>query len=226
MKIIVDFLDRLMRNNDREWFADHKAEYVAVQNRFNGYVEQLITEIGKFDKSVQKLQVKDCIYRIYKDMRYSTNKLPYKTHMGGYICPHGKKSGYAGYYFHLEPAESEYLNGCLLASGCYNPDNKLLTRFRDHIMANGTHFEQLVQSAPHFTLSNNAKLSRVPNGYPKDSPYAEYLKLKDFSLMMPLSDDLVYGPNVIKEVVELFRETQTYNAVLNGIIEEHQTEWI
>lgn len=221
MKIIVEFLDRLMRNNNRKWFAEHKAEYVAVQTRFNGYVEQFISEIGKFDNSVKDLQVKDCIYRIYKDMRYAADKLPYKTHMGGYICPHGKKSGYAGYYFHLEPEESEYLNGCLLASGCYNPDNKLLTRFRDGIMADGTHFEELIHNSPHFSLDYNTKLSRVPNGYPKDSPNAEYLKLKDFSLMMKLPNDIVYSPHVVKEVVEIFRETMPYNLFLNGMIEEY-----
>src|SRR5574344_719729 len=208
MKEILAFLDQLMRNNNREWFAEHKSEYNDIQRKFNDFAAQLIVEIGKFDDSVKNLQIKDCTYRIYKDMRYSTNKLPYKTHMGAYVCPHGKKSGFAGYYFHLEPAESEYLNGNLLASGCYNPDNRLLTRFRDKIIENGTHFEKLVKKSAPFILDNNAKLLRVPNGYPKDSPYSDYLKLKDFSLMMPLSNDIVFSDNVLKEVVALFRETK------------------
>lgn len=101
MQAIIDFLRQLSQNNNREWFMAHKSEYQQAQARFNELTEQLILGISQFDSSVSGLTAKDCIYRIYRDVRFSKDKSPYKTHMGAYVCPGGKKSGYAGYYFHV-----------------------------------------------------------------------------------------------------------------------------
>ncbi len=106
MKQVYDFLAQLKENNNREWFNTHKEEYKRVQAIFNDFTQQLISRIEVWDQQISDsaLTVKDCTYRIYRDTRFSKNKTPYKTHMGAYICRGGKKSPYAGYYFHLEPA--------------------------------------------------------------------------------------------------------------------------
>src|SRR5574344_204710 len=101
MKEIIAFLKDLSNNNNKEWFNANKDRYISVQAKFNEIVEQIIGGIQEFDSSVSGLTVKDCIYRIYRDIRFSNDKSPYKTHMGAYICPGGKKSGYSGYYFHI-----------------------------------------------------------------------------------------------------------------------------
>lgn len=222
MRQILSFLDGLMRNNNREWFQDHKAEYQAVQAHFNQFAEKLITEVGKFDESVRDLTVKDCTYRIYKDMRFSKEKIPYKTHMGAYICPHGKKSGYAGYYFHLEPSESEdYAFGNLLAAGLYNPIPSLVISIRDQIYNSPVEFGSAVASAKHYHWDDNAKLQRVPNGYPQDYEFAEFLKLKTFTLAAALPDEVVLGNEdaLLKYVISIFREAKACNDFFNKVVD-------
>ncbi|MDD2611849.1 MAG: DUF2461 domain-containing protein, partial [Bacteroidales bacterium] len=103
MKTILSFLNQISDNNNKSWFDAHKSEYVAANETFNSFIEKLIVGIASFDPSIKGITVKDCTYRFYRDIRFSTNKMPYKTHFGAYICPYGKKSGYAGYYFHIEP---------------------------------------------------------------------------------------------------------------------------
>ena len=119
MKDIIQFLAALKQNNDRGWFPKHKAEYIAAQGAFNAFVEKLIAGIVSFDDSVSGVNVKDCIYRIYRDTRFSADKSPYKTHIGAFVCPGGRKSGYSGYYFQVGPEESGYPEGNMLATCIY-----------------------------------------------------------------------------------------------------------
>ena len=223
MQEILRFLDQLMRHNYREWFMEHKQEYVAAQSHFNQFAEQLIAEVGKFDPSIRDLTVKDCTYRIYKDMRFSKEKIPYKTHIGAYLCPHGKKSGYAGYYFHLEPSESEdYSFGNMLAAGLYNPTPSLAIAIRDRIFNEGELFRQAAAAcAQHYHWNDNAKYKHVPNGLPEDVPHAEFLKLKTFTIAAELPDKMVLGDEkqLLKFVVERFREAKPVNDFINQVIE-------
>lgn len=222
MKNILAFLDALMRNNDREWFQTHKSEYVAAQAHFNDFAQKLIAEVGKFDDSVKDLTVADCTYRIYKDMRFSKYKIPYKTHMGAYLCPHGKKSGYAGYYFHLEPVDSEdYSFGNLLAAGLYNPTPSLAIAIRNRIFNEPNAFENALKAAEHYHWDDNDRLKKVPNGFPQDAVHAEFLKLKTFTIAAPLSDEIVLGPEnkLLEYVVSIFREAKPCNDFINQVIE-------
>lgn len=222
MKEILRFLDQLMRHNDREWFQAHKEEYKRVQAHFNFFTERLIAEVGKFDESIRPLTIADCTYRIYKDMRFSREKIPYKTHMGAYLCPHGKKSGMAGYYFHLEPSESEdYAFGNLLAAGLYNPTPSLAIAIRDKIHNEPDTFEQVVEAAKDYHWNDNAKLKRVPNGYPQDTRHAEYLKLKTFTICAALPDKVVLGDEtkLLHYVTEIFREAKPCNDFINQVVE-------
>ena len=89
MKTVIQFLRKLKENNNREWFMDHKQEYLDAQATFNAFVEKILIGLSEADESVRGLTVKDCTYRIYRDVRFSKDKSPYKTHMGAYICPGG-----------------------------------------------------------------------------------------------------------------------------------------
>ena len=123
MKEVIAFLSQLQQNNNREWFNEHKNEFLQVQARFNDFMEKLIKGIAGFDENISGLTVKDCTYRIYRDTRFSSDKTPYKCHMGAFINPGGKKSGYAGYYFQVGATDEGFPNGNMLASGdyCFEP---------------------------------------------------------------------------------------------------------
>ena len=101
MKKVIAFLRTLRENNNTEWFHAHRREYEEAKDSFSQFARRLIEETGRFDESVAGLELKDCTYRINRDIRFSADKSPYKTHFGVFIAPGGKKSGRAGYYFHL-----------------------------------------------------------------------------------------------------------------------------
>ena len=169
MKEVIGFLEQLEQHNDREWFNQHKDQYRAAQARFDDFAGQLIAGIATFDDSIRNLTAKDCTYRIYRDTRFSSDKRPYKTHIGAFICPGGKKSGYAGYYFQVGPQEAGYDAGTMLASGHYLMEPQALRTLREDICNGDGDFEQTLHQAPDFQLDEEGKLKRVPNGFPKDA---------------------------------------------------------
>ena len=101
--VIFQFLKEVSANNNREWFNAHKDLYEEARGEFENLLSAIITRISLFDESIRGVQVKDCTYRIYRDTRFSQDKTPYKTHLGGYINARGKKSDHCGYYVHIEP---------------------------------------------------------------------------------------------------------------------------
>ncbi|MDE6298708.1 MAG: DUF2461 domain-containing protein, partial [Muribaculaceae bacterium] len=102
MKKAIDFLKQLAANNNREWFNEHKEEYLQVKGEVEEFTQKLIDEVAKFEPEAAYLSPSDCLYRIYRDTRFSADKTPYKNHIGIYINPRGgKKSEFCGYYVHI-----------------------------------------------------------------------------------------------------------------------------
>lgn len=219
MKIVIDFLSELKWNNNKNWFDIHKSEYKAATEEFNSFVEKLIAGIAKFDPSIKGLTVKDCTYRIYRDVRFSPNKDPYKTHMGAYVCPNGKKSGYAGYYFHVEPQGEGLLGGNLITSGLYMPETKVLKSVREDISYNGKNYEEAIKKAKGFRLGEENKLKRMPVGYSEDEEYAEYLKLKDIYLEKFLTNKDILDKNMPEKVISDFEKTYSFTKLLNRAVQ-------
>ena len=218
MKAVIDFLSELQINNNREWFEAHKKEYKYALAEFNSFTEQLITGIASFDPTVTGLTLKDCTYRIYRDIRFSHDKRPYKHHMGAYICKGSKKSGYAGYYFHLEPEGDGLLGGNIISSGIYMPEPKVLSSVRDEIYDNGAQLETAIKKAKGFQMDMSSSLTRTPKGYPQDSEYDKYLKLKDIYLIKFLSNEYILNRDLIENLVNEFKTTLDFINILNRAV--------
>jgi uncharacterized protein (TIGR02453 family) len=219
MKTVLFFLDQIRENNTKVWFEDHRAEYDEANAIFKAFVEKLIVGIGEFDPSVRGLTTKDCMYRFYRDTRFSNNKMPYKTHFGAYVCPHGKKSGYSGYYFHIEPKGSGYLGAHQLDTGLYGPQPNILKSIREELYLNGQVFDAAVKDAAGFVLEDNQALKKVPRGYPADFQYAEYLKLKNPCLYKLVDDDFLLSENLLENTLEAYSRTVSFNSWLNRAVE-------
>lgn len=209
MKDIIDFLKELKANNNRDWFEANKARYKAAQEAFNKFTEQLIEGISIFDPSIEGVTVKDCTYRIYRDVRFSPNKEPYKVNMGAYVCPRGKKSGYAGYYFHLEP------NSSILAAGLHCPEPNVIRSVRDEIVDNGASFVASINKAKGFKIDWSTQLKRLPKGFENDTEFGDYIKLRDFDLLKPINAD---SPNLLEQVLKEFKTTKEFNDILNRAV--------
>ncbi|RYD82329.1 MAG: TIGR02453 family protein, partial [Sphingobacteriales bacterium] len=137
----LQFLADLKENNNKTWFDSHKKQYDAAREDHLNFTAKLIAEVGKWDDDIKKLQAKDCVYRIYRDVRFSKDKTPYKSHFGTYLSPGGKKSARAGYYFHLEP------EGTFLGGGVWEPQPEQLKNIRQEIDYNLDEFESILQDA-------------------------------------------------------------------------------
>lgn len=206
---IISFLSDLKANNNREWFEANKPRYRELQAEFDDFTKEMISGITTFDPSVKGVEVKDCTYRIYRDVRFSPNKEPYKTYMGAYICPNGKKSGYSGYYFHFEP------NHSILAVGLHCPEPKVIKSVRDEIFDNGDEFVKSMQIAKGFTLDESTKLQRTPKGFPQGSNYDDLLRLKDFTLIEPLD---INRKDLREYFLGEFSKTVKFNEILNRAV--------
>lgn len=217
---ILDFLRRLYENNDREWFDAHRAEWTRIKGLWADFTAELIEGIASFDGSVRGLRPQDCTYRIARDTRFSPDKRPYKTWIGAFVAPKGKKSGYAGYYFQLEPLTDEE-KGCnhLLGSGAVCLEPAVLRSIREEVLDHGAEMQQSIHAARGFRLDPTNRLKRVPTGFPADSEYADLLKQKDFCLVKQVDEEFVHAEDLAARVVAEFRRTQPFVGQLNRAIQ-------
>lgn len=212
-KVILDFLSELKENNNRDWFLLHKKEYETAKAAMLVIIQKLITEISGFDASVGQLEPKDCLFRIYKDVRFSKDKDPYKINMGAYIVMGGRKSGNAGYYFHLEPGNS------FLGGGIYMPDPARLKAIRDEIYYSGSALSSIIDSKGfkrHFSEIEGDSLMRPPKGFNPDFEYIDLLKKKSFTVFYPLDESLLEQENLIEQIVPIFKAMLPLNDFLNA----------
>ena len=220
MKAIIHFLRQLQCNNNREWFNAHKEEFLKHQARFHELVDEVIREITVFDADVAGLTAKDCTYRIYRDVRFSSDKSPYKCHFGAFIAKGGKKAGNAGYYFHISTGGGEEYPYChMLAVGdyCYKPD--VMKILREDIVNGEGDFDAVVKQADaSFTLDNDGALKRNPKGFPADAPYSEYIRLKYFCLTAIPDDEFWEGEDLAKRIASKFATTKPFVNYINRAI--------
>ena len=173
------FLSTLKQNNQREWFHEHKADADKARKNFEDFANVLLDNLKSFDKTLQNIEVKQCIFRIYRDVRFSPNKEPYKTHFGVYFAKNGgKNSDLAGYYFHLDPEESFF------GGGIYMPQPEYLKTLRKEIFYQIDEFKAIL-NAPTFTkyydgIEEIEKLKKAPKDFPNDFADIELLKNKHF----------------------------------------------
>ena len=216
---IINFLKELNENNNREWFAQNKSRYEKVKSKFEEISRLLISEISVFDNDIKNVDVKDCVFRIYRDIRFSTDKTPYKTHFGVYIASAGgRKSQRGGYYLHLDPA------GCFIAVGVWCPPPNILKALRQSVCDNIDELNEIRNEASfntYFkTFFEEDKLKNVPAGFPRDFPDAELLKLKHYMVEYKLDDKLLNAPDFVSQLVQIARVGYPLNKFLNYTVDE------
>jgi uncharacterized protein (TIGR02453 family) len=216
---ILQFLNELKINNNREWFGENKARYDQVRNEFEKISIDLIAEISKFDSDIKHVDVKDCVFRIYRDIRFSNDKTPYKTHFGVFIASAGgRKSKRAGYYLHLDPT------GCFVSMGVWCPPPDLLKALRQSVYDNIDELNE-IRKNPEFSQYFNSfyeddKLKTVPRGFPKDFPDAGLLQLKHYLVDYQLDDSILNDENFIHRIADIMKCAYPFNRFLNYTVDE------
>lgn len=210
---VFGFLKKLSQNNNREWFTEHKNLYVESQQHVIAFLEDLIKEMSGFDEELAKIDAKKALFRIYRDTRFSKDKIPYKTNFGASLGM-GKGSQKGGYYLHLEPGKS------FIAGGIYMPEPSVLKELRREISLYADDFLAVINNKAfkkHFPeLDQEDKLKKIPQGFEKDDPMAEYLKLKNFIVVYNLKDEEVLDKNAVKNLTNIFKLMKPLNDFLNA----------
>lgn len=210
----LTFLRNLRANNNREWFNEHKEDYLKARAHFLDLIAAFIFGMGDIDESVAAVEPESCVFRIYRDVRYSKNKDPYKLHFGAFISGKGRKDyNTPGYYIHLEPGGES-----VFGAGLYMPDKDILARIRRDLTKPHSRVAQAFADktlrAKFPGILEEDKTVRVPRGYDADSPHAELLKLRHFSVFTPLADKEVVKPTLLNTLLEGAPLLKRFNAVL------------
>ncbi len=216
---ILIFLSDLKENNNREWFAQNKNRYEETKLDFEKISSSIIFEISKFDKEIEHVSAKDCVFRIYRDTRFSHDKTPYKTHYGVFIAAGGgRKSVRGGYYIHLEP------NNSFVAVGVWCPPPPILMALRQSVYDNIDELKEITDQ-PAFTkyfqdFYQEDKLKTAPKGFPKDFPEIELLKLKHYMVEYKIQEYLLFDKDFPVKIAEILNAAHPLNVFLNYTVDE------
>ena len=213
-QVIIDYLSSLSRNNNREWYHANKDGFKKANAEFENLLQALILEIGKFDSSILHNNPKELTFKIVRDTRFSHDKSPYNPAFRAHISSKGKLPVPVGYYLMIKPGDQSFLGGGLFA----DMFKDATTMVRDYIAKNGEEWEKIIHEPDfekYFTVQGTA-LKKVPAGYEKEHPQADYLKFKSWYLEYPLKDEEVLDTGgFLVKAVELFRIMKPFNDYLN-----------
>lgn len=213
-QLILDYLTDLGKNNEREWYHAHKAEYKDANAEFELLLKELILRIGEFDKSVLHNEPKELTFKLVRDTRFSHDKSPYNPAFRAHISSKGKLPVPVGYYLMIKPGGQSFLGGGLFA----DMFKDATAMVRDYIAANGNEWEALLSDPDfrkYFTVQGTS-LKKVPAGYDKDHPQAEFLKYKSWYLEYPVTDaEFGDGEAFLNHAVRVYQIMKPFNDYLN-----------
>jgi uncharacterized protein (TIGR02453 family) len=213
-KSTLDFLRAIKNNNNRDWFLEHRKSYDEARANFEQFVQVIIDNIIEFEPIMKGLEVKSCVYRFNRDIRFSNDKSLYKTHFGAFIVRGGKKNGdkLAGYYFHIEPGNS------MVAGGAYMPPAPWLSAIREKINDEPDKLIEIISAKDfikYFGKIDGEKLKKAPKGYPSDHPHVDLLKLKSYLVVNEVKDEFVLSDKFFDHVMNVIKAMKPLNDYLN-----------
>ena len=215
LKNVLNFLKELRENNNKEWFHANKPKYQAALADFTVFTEALIREIAPFDRDIASLRAKDCIFRIYRDIRFSKDKTPYKSNFGAAFVKGGKKSLNAAYYIHIEPGNA------FCGGGIWMPPGNVLKAVRQEVYYHSEEFMRILENKKFketFGHLGGDRLQRPPVGFPKDFPHVELLKYKSYVVMKSIPDKRLLSGDLLEEVKGDFKTMQPFILFLNRAV--------
>lgn len=213
-KSTFDFLSNLKYNNNRDWFIKNRQLYSGAKDNFESFVQNVIDKIIDFEPILKGLEVKSCVYRINRDIRFSNDKSPYKSHFGAFIVKGGKKNGdkYAGYYIHIEPEKS------IIAGGAYMPPPAWLSAIRDKIAADPSKLIKIIHTKDfikYFGEIDGEKLKKAPKGYAADHPNIDLLKYKSYLVVNEVKNEMVLSEIYFDYAMNVIKAMKSFNDFLN-----------
>jgi uncharacterized protein (TIGR02453 family) len=217
-KSTLQFLQNLKLNNNKPWMDANRTAYEAAKADWEQMVNEVIAHLSKTEPLLADLQAKGCTFRMNRDVRFSKNKEPYKCNFGASIKLGGKKSPYAGYYFHVEPGS------VFVAGGYWLPEAPILNKIRQEIDYGFADFKKAISSKKFKEtyadgLSTEYTLVNPPKGYDAENPAIEFLKRKSFTVSCIVPDKNLLAKDAAKQVAAQLSTLKPFIDFLNRAIE-------
>ncbi|MBN2520138.1 MAG: DUF2461 domain-containing protein [Bacteroidales bacterium] len=214
-KNIVGFLKELRLNNNREWFQNNKSKYDKAKNEFEDFVRNFIPVMMEIDNEIGYLEPKDCIFRIFRDVRFSKDKSPYKTNFGVFFVKGGRKSGYGGYYLHIEPGNY------FIGGGIHMPPNIILKAIRTEIYENIDEFKSIINEPElrtYYGYIDADRLKSFPRDFPKDFPDIDLLKFTSYTIGRQIEEEEILSKDFVLELKQAFIIMKPFIRFLNRAV--------
>lgn len=212
---ILDFLRDLNLHNEKAWFEPHRPAYEEARAGFEVFIDSLIDELRTSD-NLQGLTARECITRIYRDIRFSRDKSPYHTNLSAIIAPGGKKSAHQGYYVSIQPGDQS-----LIAGGLYMPSPEQINRFRQAVDQHAAAFKAITGNklfVETFGKIDGERLKTAPKGYDRSHPEIELLQLKQVTALHYFPDPQVLAADFPEKAVRVCRAMKPFLEYLEQVV--------
>ncbi len=209
----IDFLKEIAINNNKPWFDAHKESYEAAKQDWEVFVGNMLQALTPMEPALAGQKAKDCIFRIYRDVRFAKDKTPYKENFSAYFSKGGKKFAGAGFYLHLQPNGKSMIGG-----GLWNPEAPLLKAVRQEIDYDFDGFKKIIDQKDFkkaFGELRGEQLKSAPQGYDTDNPAIDYLRMKSFVVHHNIADKDWTGKNIVLKCTEVFNTMKPLVDFLN-----------
>ncbi|WP_293873260.1 DUF2461 domain-containing protein [Flavobacterium sp.] len=221
-KEAVDFLGDLVANNNTEWMHANKKRYENYKKDYHNYIASVLAEMKPLDKKLEPLEIKNCTFRINRDIRFSKDKLPYKTNIGVWLSQNKNRKNAPGYYIHFEKGNS------FIAGGCWCPEPNELKQIRKEIAFFYDDLKNIVADKKFksefgaISKDESNSLKKAPKDFEPNHPAIEFLKLKSFTASIKLDDKLFLDTNFSKIVSQKLIALKPFNDFLTRALETEE----
>ncbi|MFK7059616.1 DUF2461 domain-containing protein [Flavobacterium oreochromis] len=221
-KEAINFLEDLKANNTTEWMHANKKRYEAYKKDYHNLISNILEEIKPLDPSLEPLEVKNCTFRINRDIRFSKDKSPYKTNMGIWMSTNKLRKNSPGYYIHFEKGK------CFIAGGVWCPETDDLKKIRREIAFFYEDLEEIVNDKTFKKEFNSLDreegnvLKSAPKGYDNNHPAIEFLKLKSFTISQPIDEKWFTDQDFAKKIASKLITIKPFNFFLNRALETEE----
>lgn len=212
----LSFIKDIKKNNTRDWFEKNKPRYENAKTNFENFVTEILNHFVKINPKLKDLEARKCTFRIYRDVRFSKNKDPYKTNMGAFINEGGKKMELAGVYIHIEPGGKSFIAG-----GRYMPDAPSLKAIRQEIEYNTNAFKKVISEKSfkkYFGGLEDLKLKTNPKGFDKDFADIDLIKYTSYIATRELDDKTIASKTFVKELAASYKSMMPLIKFLNEAV--------
>jgi len=208
-KTTLDFLAALKESNNRDWFTEHKTEFQQEQKKAKSFYNAVMEKLKMHDE-IESVK----IFRIYRDVRFSPDKTPYKPHFAGnFVRATNKLRG--GYYLRIRPGES------FLAGGFWEPNKEDLLRIRKEFEMDASEIREILSNPTFVTYFGKLEgdaLKTAPRGFDKEHPDMDLIRMKQFIVTRKFTDDEVLAPNFLQEVNESYKAMRPYFNYMSDVL--------